>query len=123
MSPVPRRSWVNNYLMTVTLLVAFALMQWWRAVAICIAPWVVLSVWPEVHATRPKWGHRLGAWIMRRAREYFHLTVVLEDNDTLSKAMEKSAVIGLEARASSQSPRPCGRAVSSLRARAEHSEI
>merc|ERR1712185_561988 len=73
------RSWVNNYLCALTLMGALALLGRWRLLGACLAPWAVLMVWPEVHATRPAWGHRLGAWVMRKAREYFHLTVVLED--------------------------------------------
>ena len=90
------RSWVNNYLCALTLMGALALLGRWRLLGACLAPWAVLMVWPEVHATRPAWGHRLGAWVMRKAREYFHLTVVLEDEKALAAAMDTPAVIGLE---------------------------
>ena len=87
---------MNNYLCALTLMGALALLGRWRLVGACLAPWAVLMVWPEVHATRPAWGHRLGGWVMRKAREYFHLTVVLEDEKALAAAMDTPAVIGLE---------------------------
>ena len=87
---------MNNYLCALTLMGALALLGRWRLLGACLAPWAVLMVWPEVHATRPAWGHRLGAWVMRKAREYFHLTVVLEDEKALAAAMDTPAVIGLE---------------------------
>ena len=51
----------------------------------------MLARWPAVDPKRPDWGARLGVWLAQRAREYFHLTVVLEDEAALMKDFEGTA--------------------------------
>ena len=83
--------WGANYLGALALVGSLALLGRWRAAALALAPWLALARWPAVDPARPAWGAALGAWLNRRAREYFHLTVVLEDEASLAKAVGRDA--------------------------------
>jgi hypothetical protein len=70
--------WVANYVLFVSSEVVLLALGRWKAALVVAAPWLVLTQWPGIDTHKPAWGHAIGGWIMQRAREFFHLTVILE---------------------------------------------